>query len=128
MITVVAALIKRNNKILIARRKTGDKNLVGTWEFPGGKVEQLESEQEALRREISEELGVDIAVGKFIINNIYEYPKITIDLRLYMCQYISGKFILHDHSEYKWVLVEELEDYDFAPADVLFIKYLKEKI
>ena len=89
MITVVAALIKKDNKVLIARRATGDEYVYGKWEFPGGKVEKGESEKHALKREIKEEFDVDINVVKFITNNICEYPSKTIDLRLYECEYIN---------------------------------------
>ena len=100
MITVVAALIKKNNKYLIAKRSTGSKEVLGKWEFPGGKVEKNESEEEAIEREIKEEFEMDIKATRFLTNNICEYPSKTIDLRLYECKYISGDFHLHDHSEY----------------------------
>ncbi len=89
-ILVVAALIKKNNNVLIARRSTGDENVLGKWEFPGGKVE----------------------------------PNETVDLRLYECEYISGEFKLHDHSEYKWVNINELLNYDLALADIPLAKYI----
>ena len=126
MITVVAALIKKDNKVLIARRATGDEYVYGKWEFPGGKVEKGESEKHALKREIKEEFDVDINVVKFITNNICEYPSKTIDLRLYECEYISGEFNLHDHLEYIWIEVNKLLNYDLAKADIVFAEYLME--
>ena len=122
MITVVAALIKKENKILIARRSTGD--LIGKWEFPGGKVEPNEDEAHAIEREIFEEFELKIKATKFITNNICKYPTKTIDLRLYKCEYIEGKFKLHDHSEYKWVDKDEILNYDLAPADIPLAKYI----
>ena len=101
MIKVVAALIENNNKILLAKRSTGDINVFGKWEFPGGKVEQNENEFDAIEREIKEEFELTIKARKFITNNICEYPTKIVDLRLYKCDYISGKFNLHDHSEYQ---------------------------
>jgi 8-oxo-dGTP diphosphatase len=128
MITVVAALIKKNNKYLIAKRSTGSEEVLGKWEFPGGKVEEGETEECALVREIKEEFEMNIKVNKFLINNICEYPSKIIDLRLYDCEYISGQFRLHDHSEYKFVKKDEITSYDLCPADISLAKYVKEKI
>lgn len=126
MITVVAALIVRDNKVLIAKRSTGDPNVFGKWEFPGGKVKENESEKHAIEREIKEEFEMDIKANKFLINNICEYPTKTIDLRLYECEYISGEFHLHDHLEYKFVKKEEILKYDLCPADIPLAEYVKE--
>jgi mutator protein MutT len=94
MITVVAALIKKDNQILITKRSTGNKDVIGKWEFPGGKVQENESEKEAIIREIKEELEINIKANKLVCNSIYEYPGKTIDLRLYDCTYINGQIIL----------------------------------
>lgn len=125
-ILVVAALIKKDNNVLIARRSTGDENVLDKWEFPGGKVEPNETEEHAIEREIKEEFELNIKANKYITNNVCEYPTKTVDLRLYECEYISGEFKLHDHSEYKWVNINELLNYDLAPADIPLAKYLKE--
>lgn len=127
MIRVVAALIEKENKILLAKRSTGDPNVLGKWEFPGGKVEENENELDAIEREIKEEFELVIKANEFIINNICEYPSKTVDLRLYSCDYISGEFKLHDHSEYQWVDRDELLKYELAPADILLAKYVKER-
>ena len=126
MITVVAALIKKDDKYLIAKRSTGDSNVLEKWEFPGGKVGQNEDEKEAIEREIKEEFELDIKAKEYVINSVFEYPAKTVDLRLYSCDYISGKFHLHDHSEYRWVDKKELLEYDLAPADIPLAKYVKE--
>lgn len=123
-ILVVAALIKKDNDILIARRSTGDENVLGKWEFPGGKVEPNETEEHAIEREIKEEFELDIKANKYITNNVCEYPTKIVDLRLYECEYISGEFKLHDHSEYKWVNINELLNYDLALADIPLAKYI----
>ena len=127
MITVVAAYIKKDNKVLIAKRLTGDSNVFGKWEFPGGKVEKNEKEEKAIEREIKEEFELDIKAIKFIANNICEYPTKTVDLRLYECEYLGGKFKLHDHSDYAWVDICKLLEYDLAPADIPLAKYIMEK-
>lgn len=126
MIIVVAALIEKDNKVLIAKRLTGDPNVFGKWEFPGGKVEPEENEFKAIEREIKEEFELDIKANSFITNNVCEYPNKTVDLRLYSCDYVSGEFNLHDHSEYKWVDKKELLSYDLAPADIPLAEYIKE--
>lgn len=125
-IIVVAALIKKEDKILIAKRSTGDKNVLGKWEFPGGKVEKDEDEKVAIEREIKEEFELKIKAEKYITNNICNYPTKVVDLRLYRCKYISGDFKLHDHSEYVWVDANNILDYDLAPADISLAKYIKE--
>ena len=126
MITVVAALIEKDNKYLIAKRLTGDENVYGKWEFPGGKPENDEDEYRAIEREIKEEFELNIRAIKFLTNNVCEYPTKTIDLRLYECIYLSGEFNLHDHSEYKFVEIKDLLKYDLAPADIPLAKYLME--
>lgn len=125
MIKVVAALIENDNKIFLAKRSTGDVNVLGKWEFPGGKVEQDENEFDAIEREIKEEFELTIKAREFITNNVCEYPTKVVDLRLYKCDYVSGEFNLHDHSEYKWVDKEELLKYDLAPADIPLAEYVK---
>jgi 8-oxo-dGTP diphosphatase len=126
VIKVVAALIEKDNKVLIAKRSTGDPNVFGKWEFPGGKVEPDEKEEIAIEREIKEEFELNIKAKNFLINNICEYPTKTVDLRLYLCQYLSGEFNLHDHSEYKFVNKDDLLKYELCPADVPLAKYVKE--
>ena len=126
MITVVAALIKKNNKYLIAKRSTGSEEVLGKWEFPGGKVEKNESEEDAIEREIKKEFEMNIKAIRFLTNNICEYPSKTIDLRLYECKYISGDFHLHDHSEYVFVNKNNIIDYDLAPADIPLAEFVKE--
>lgn len=125
-IIVVAALIKKENKVLIAKRATGDKNVLGKWEFPGGKVETNEREEHAIEREILEEFELIIKAKKYIANNVCKYPTKTVDLRLYECEYLTGEFRLHDHSEYKWIKPSDLLNYDLAPADVPLVQYIKE--
>ena len=127
-ILVVAALIKKNNNVLIARRSTGDENVLGKWEFPGGKVEPNETEGHAIEREIKEEFELDIKANKYITNNVCEYPTKTVDLRLYECEYISGEFKLHDHSEYKFVKKDEIINNDLCPADIPLAKFVKENM
>lgn len=126
MITVVAALIEKEGKYLIARRSTGSSDVLGKWEFPGGKVKKDESEEHALEREIKEEFEMNIKALKFLINNVYESPTKTIDLRLYECKHISGEFNLHDHSEYRFVDKVDIINFDLCPADIPLAEFVKE--
>lgn len=128
MITVVAALIEKDGKYLIARRSTGSSDVLGKWEFPGGKVEQKETEENAIEREIKEEFEMNIKAIKFLVNNVCEYPTKTIDLRLYECKHISGEFNLHDHSEYLFVDKEDIVNYDLCPADIPLAEFVKENM
>ncbi len=125
MISVVAALIENKERVLIAKRSTGDPNVLGKWEFPGGKVKAKEDEKHAIEREIDEEFELKIRAKKFITNNVCEYPTKIVDLRLYSCDYISGEFNLHDHSEYEWVDKDKLLDYDLCPADIPLAECVK---
>lgn len=124
MLTVVAALIEKDGKFLIARRSTGDSATLGMWEFPGGKVEEGEDERIAIEREIMEEFEVRVQANKFLVNSVFSYPDRTIDLRLYECIYVDGEFHLHAHSEYRFVDKRELFNYCFAPADVALVEFL----
>lgn len=125
MLKVVAALIMKDGKILIAKRSTGNKDVIGKWEFPGGKVEENETEKQAIEREIKEEFDILVRAEKFITNVISKDKKSEIDLRLYLCKYIDGKIKLNDHSDYKWVDKDEIFDYDLADLDVELVKKWK---
>lgn len=127
-IIVVAALIEKEGKYLIARRASGDENVFGKWEFPGGKVEPNEDELTAIEREIREEFELEVKAIKFITNNVCEYPTRIVDLRLYECKYVSGEFKLHDHFEKKYVDKEELINYDLCPADIPLAEYIRENL
>lgn len=126
-IAVTAALLKKDGKYLIAQRKVGD-SLAGLWEFPGGKVEQGETPEQCLERELREEFGVKTKVKKFVAQSEYQYPHIAIRLLAYETEYISGAFQLHDHQAIAWVTVEELRNYKFAPADVPIVNHVCELV
>ena len=124
---VTAAIIISDNKVLIAERAPGQ-NLAGKWEFPGGKIEPGETPQECLKREIREELEVDIDVMDLFGESIYAYQSGTIKLIAFWCQWISGDFKLSVHSRIEWVTRQQLELYDFAPADLPLVARLMEVI
>ena len=124
MTKVTAAIIITGNKVLIAQRAPGE-NLAGKWELPGGKIESGETPQECLKREIREELDVDIEVLDFFGESIYTYHSGTIKLMAFWCKWISGDFTLKVHSNLAWVNRHELDLYDFAPADIPLMEKIK---
>lgn len=126
ILDVVCALIMKDGKCLIAKRNKDD-HLKGKWEFPGGRREGLEDEKETLNRAFNEVLGINCTINNYITHSICEYPGHIVDLKLYECEYISGEYKLDIHSEYKWIDIEELLDYDLADADIILSKYLIKK-
>ena len=126
ILDVVCGLIMKDGKCLIARRKKDD-HLKGKWEFPGGRRVGLEDEKKTLDRAFTEVLGIKTNIGDYITHSICEYPGHIVDLKLYECDYISGEYKLDIHSEYKWINIEELLDYDLADADIILSKFLIKK-
>ncbi|MGQ1783987.1 8-oxo-dGTP diphosphatase MutT [Saccharicrinis sp. GN24d3] len=123
MITVTAAIIINSGKILITRRAPG-KHLSGYWEFPGGKIDNGETDEECLAREIEEELDIKVEVGDFFMENNHHYKEKHIVLKAYFCRHLSGDILLHDHDQMAWVSPSDLCKYNFAPADIPFVKAL----
>jgi len=116
MIKVTAALIERNGKILIARRHANGPFGM-KWEFPGGKVEEGETPEECLERELHEELAIQAKVGAFFGASRYDYGHLEVELLVYRVFQFSGEPRLHDHEEIRWVLPHDLLKYDFPEAD-----------
>lgn len=124
LVTVTAAMLIHDGKILIAKRKASDK-LAGLWEFPGGKLEDGETPEVCLKRELKEEFGIKTAIGHFVAESIYHYDHIAIRLIAYKARLLGGCFNPTDHDDYRWLAISELDRYDFAPADVPFVEMLK---
>jgi len=122
-IEVVAAIIKQEDKILIARRKKG-KHLEFKWEYPGGKLENNEEENDALKRELKEEFSIEATIGRYLTESFYEYGSVNINLKAYLVESFSGDFKLVDHDKIEWIKIEEIKEYDFAPADIPINDYL----
>lgn len=122
-IDVVAGVIKKNGKFLIARRAK-HKHMGGFWEYAGGKVEEGESDEESLQRELHEEFGISVQVKQHLLNSFFRYEKINVNLKAYLVEHLSGEFILRDHDAICWITPEEFKDYEFAPADVPFNEYI----
>lgn len=124
---VVCGIIFKEDKILLCRRKP-EKSLGGYWEFPGGKVESHESENEALIRELREELAMKVEICKHFKTIIHQYEQMQIELIAYTCKFIQADFILTDHDEIKWVGKRELLSFNLAPADVPIAEAVNENI
>ena len=120
---VTAAIIKQDNKILVARRAPGEK-LAGLWEFPGGKLEEGETLQECLERELEEEFGISTKCGKEITSSIYEYEHGAFEIIALESKIISGNLELRVHDKIQWIPVSELLQVELLPADVAIAKYL----
>ncbi len=120
MIDVTAALIERDGLVLAARRKPG-KHLAGYWEFPGGKVEDGESKEACLAREIEEELGIRISVDDYVGQSTHDYGEKVVRLHGFCAEYLDGEIALHDHDEILWLSASELDSIEWAPADVPLI-------
>lgn len=125
MINVVAAVIKdENEKILITQRNL-NKAQGGLWEFPGGKIESNETRENAIVREIKEELDIDIEVKAYLSEKVFNYPEKDINLIALECKKINGEIRLLEHEDYKWVLKNELDNFQFAPADLFIVERIK---
>lgn len=124
-VNVSAAVIYRANNILCVQRRENLKAYISLkWELPGGKVEEGEQFQEALVREIREELSVDIEISEFFMTVEHTYPDFHLVMHVYKCHLIEGEVILNEHAAMKWLKVEELDELDWAEADVPIIKRL----
>ena len=123
ILDVVCGLIMKDGKCLIARRNKDD-HLKGKWEFPGGRRQGLEDEKKTLDRAFKEIFHIETDIKDYVTHSICEYPGHIVDLKLYECDYKSGEFDLSIHSEYKWINIEELLDYDLADADIILSKFL----
>ncbi len=123
MIDVVAAVIKKDNKYFIAQRNR-QKHFAYYWEFPGGKVDDYESFENALKREINEELSINIKIYHKITSQKHKDEKINVVVHYFLCEALNTNIILSEHEDMKWVFKQELLNYNLAPGDSKIIKYL----
>ena len=125
-IYVVGAVIIENDKILCAQRGPS-KSLPLKWEFPGGKIEAGETPQEALSREIKEEMQCKVEIGDQVEHTVYEYDFGIVHLTTFYCKLIEGRPVLTEHVSIKWLAPDELKSLDWAPADIPAIEKLSMK-
>ena len=131
ILRVVAAVIRSENKegdpiIFATQRGYGD--LKGGWEFPGGKIEEGETPQEALKREIMEELETEISVGDLIDTIEYDYPTFHLMMDCFWARIVSGDLVLNEHNDAKWLRKEELNSVEWLPADISLIDFIEKEM
>jgi len=123
---VVAAIIRDGNKVFATQRGYGDYK--DGWEFPGGKIESGETPQQALIREIKEELDTDIAVGDYLTTIEYDYPAFHLAMQCFWCRIVDRTPILKEHEAARWLDVEHIDSVDWLPADLTIIGLIKDKM
>ena len=127
-VRVVAAIIKavnENGEPIIFATQRGYGDLKGGWEFPGGKIEEDETPQEALVREIREELETEIAVGELIDTIEYDYPTFHLSMDCFWAEIVSGDLVLTEHEVAKWLTKDELDSVEWLPADITLIDNIR---
>lgn len=124
IVEVVAALIWNGEKFMICQRPANKKRGL-LWEFVGGKVEKGESKEQALIRECKEELDIEIEVDSEFISTKHTYPDITINLTVFNSRIVSGRPILLEHNDLKWITKNEIQKYNFCPADEVILEKIK---
>lgn len=124
-IEVVAGIIKDGDKIFATQRGYGD--FKDGWEFPGGKMEPGETPEQAIARELKEELAVDVNVGEFLCTVDYDYPSFHLTMHCFYCSVIGGELTLLEHEAAKWLKSTELHSVNWLPADVEVVKALEKK-
>ena len=125
-IEVVAAVLVRDGRVFATQRGYGE--FKDKWEFPGGKMEAGEGREEALRREIREELDAEIAVGKLLCTVEYDYPAFHLTMHCYLCSVVSGTLVLKEHESARWLSADGLESVDWLPADIQVIPLIRKSL
>ena len=125
-IRVVAAVIREDDKIYATARGYGE--LKGGWEFPGGKIESGETPQQALKREIKEELDVEIAVHDYITTIEYDYPSFHLSMDCFWCEIISGELELKEAEDARWLTKETLDTVNWLPAYITIIDTIRQQL
>jgi 8-oxo-dGTP diphosphatase len=125
-IEVVAGLITDGGKIFATQRGYGDQK--GFWEFPGGKMEPGETPQQALARELKEELAIDVIVGKFLCTVEHDYPAFHLTMHCFYCSVVGGELTLLEHEAAKWLSMSELHSVNWLPADIEVVAALERNL
>ena len=122
VIEVVAAIMQREGAYFATQRGYGE--FEGMWEFPGGKIEPGESPEDALKREIQEELGVDITIEELLCTTEYDYPSFHLTMHCYLCSIETGEIELREHKSACWLTSETLDSVEWLPADKEVVEIL----
>ena len=126
-VKVVAAIIKavnENGETIIFATQRGYGDFKGGWEFPGGKIESGETPQEALKREIIEELDTEVSVGELMDTVEYDYPQFHLSMDCFWCQIVRGNLVLKEHEAARWLTKDELNNVEWLPADITLLRKL----
>lgn len=123
---VVCAVIRKDDKIFATQRGYGE--FKDGWEFPGGKIESGETPQQALKREIHEELDTEINVGDQIKTVEYDYPEFHLSMQCFWCNVLSGKLTLLEAEDARWLTKDTIESVDWLPADKELVQKIKESM
>ena len=124
---VIIAVNEKGESIIFATQR-GYGKFKGGWEFPGGKIEACETPEEALKREIMEELETEISVGELIDTIEYDYPEFHLSMDCFWSEIISGKLVLKEHEDARWLTREKIDDVQWLPADITLIEKLKRNL
>lgn len=127
-VKVVAAIIKavnENGETIIFATQRGYGDFKGGWEFPGGKIESGETPQEALKREIIEELDTEVSVGELMDTVEYDYPQFHLSMDCFWCQIVRGSLVLKEHEAARWLTKDELNNVEWLPADITLIEKIR---
>ena len=129
-IRVVAAVIKaeKNGEPIIFATQRGYGEFKDGWEFPGGKIQEGETPQQALKREIMEELDTEIEVGELIDTIEYDYPEFHLSMDCFWCSIVKGDLVLKEHEAAKWLIKESLDEVDWLPADKGLIEKIRKSL
>lgn len=127
-VKVVAVIIKavnENGETIIFATQRGYGDFKGGWEFPGGKIESGETPQEALKREIIEELDTEVSVGELMDTVEYDYPQFHLSMDCFWCQIVRGNLVLKEHEAARWLTKDELNNVEWLPADITLIEKIR---
>lgn len=127
-VKVVAAIIKavnENGETIIFATQRGYGDFKGGWEFPGGKIESGETPQEALKREIIEELDTEVSVGELMDTVEYDYPQFHLSMDCFWCQIVRGNLVLKEHEAARWLTKDELNNVEWLPTDITLIEKIR---
>ncbi|MFF2875053.1 8-oxo-dGTP diphosphatase MutT [Gottfriedia sp. NPDC057991] len=123
-IKVVGAVIRNNQNQILCALRSPEMSMPNSWEFPGGKIEKNEKPEEALVREIQEELGCEISIADLVEDVIHEYPNIIVNLITYEAKIISGAPVANEHAKIEWKEISNLKELEWAPADLPTVEKL----